>query len=125
MEKVRKLKVAPVFSKDKALMRLYRRLNKKWFDGKLPNDVLVGWHYDGENYGCTGILVTKNSDGTTTESLAIALDPTIMNHSKWLMLTLIHEMCHVATQDEKKSHGPKFYKEKRRVMAAGAIDVWW
>ncbi len=40
-------------------------------------------------------------------------------------LTLIHEMAHLATEEEKAEHGPRWRKLMRKIASTGALDLLW
>lgn len=60
----------------------------------------------------------------TYKPVEIRISPELAKYSKMVIISLIHEMCHVSNAVKYKricSHGPKFVKELERVLKAGAF----
>ncbi len=94
------------------LKRAYRKYNYKYFDGQLPNppEVKILWAEMGNQ-----LMGYQLED-------EIVLSRKYHRHDSLWRATLLHEMCHISTIDEKNEHGPKFRKELRRIIIAGAFD---
>lgn len=119
---------------------LYNKFNKKYFKNQLP-DLYV--HYGKLHRNCFGKtrfkilckgkcercykLRTKYIDEVKNNRLAIdiivsdKLKKSISDHQS--VLTLLHEMIHVSIGG-KYQHGPKFRKEMKRLLRAGAYNRW-
>ena len=95
------------------LRRAYLYYNRKWFDGMLPTDIVVAWSYRLPR-PCMGI----------SEPDAILLNAKDRRSCIWRM-TLLHEMCHLATENERAEHGPKWKCRMRSLARHGAFDKLW
>jgi hypothetical protein len=98
----------------KTLLKAYQQYNRQYWGNALP-PINVVWNDhiwpEEKQYG--------NWDPSNdTISVAKQHRP---YESLW-RATLLHEMAHVATKDEKQDHGPLFRKEMRRLMRLGAFD---
>lgn len=93
------------------LQRTYRRFNRLYFSNSLPDDVKVTWHRYPKNSKICG----------ESDSKVIWINDVHRRYFKVWAVTLLHEMCHVMTSEERKSHGPKWEKEIRRLMRIGAF----
>jgi hypothetical protein len=94
------------------LQRTYNRFNKLYFDGRLHHDIEVTWHRYPK-----GMKICGESD-----SEVIWVNEAHKSWGKVWQLTLLHEMAHVSTIDEKAHHGPKWVREMRRLFRIGAYD---
>lgn len=97
------------------LQRWYDGYNEVYFNNSLPKDTIVA-------YGETGHmgLTTKNS-GRYTITISYIWNP----DNKEALITLQHEMCHVATYDEFETHGPRWLKCMHNLADRGAMDALW
>ena len=103
------------FKHHEGVQCFYDDMNKKYFKHQLPL-VFVGFYYDrDDSYGATLRL-----HGAKYCS-HIMLNPKFKEWVKATKITLLHEMCHVKLHN-KGGHGPKFKKELRRLILAGAFD---
>src|SRR5271156_6728748 len=97
--------------------RWYDDCNKKYFGGKCPV-VRIGF-YDKK--------AMKNSYAWTVRKEGfkfpshIVFNPYFYDWVDELKRSLLHEMCHVYLP-QGVHHGPKFKKELRRLLLAGAFD---
>ncbi len=101
---------------DSSLKRYYRLMNKKFFEGTLPDNVIVRWAHPGEEPDCASTqqfpqdqnqyLIILNRAKCTTSSIKIAV--------------LLHEMVHVATHYT-DNHGPLFSEWHRILTQRGAF----
>lgn len=101
---------------DRTLKRWYLIINKKFFYGELPTNVIVRWALSGEenDIACTERIVGKkhsyeillNRDKNKTNSIKLG--------------TLVHEMIHVATHF-KDSHGPLFEEWRAKLGERGVF----
>jgi hypothetical protein len=108
---------------DRTLLRWYRQINKRFFDGYCPEKVCVRWA-DPE----TEELESRWEERWFGEASAVADDPyheyqIIMSRPKndtWLVKvsTLVHEMIHLAT-NLKDDHGPAFEQWRQHVSDRG------
>src|SRR5690349_17730059 len=114
-------KVTIRFRTSNLLGKQYRKLNRKYFAGRLCNNITLGFcrKLQSQNSGkdCFGIsYVFKNS----TRRPAIFILWSLTNYNVSVLMTLLHEMVHLVTADENGAHGPKFHKEIMRLVKAGA-----
>ena len=112
------------------LAQEYKRLNRKWFNNTLPSDVRLRWTRGFRPPNNTFVGRTRNTRrvGASTNSTASGYSITLstrMQGMAFVMMTLLHEMAHVATWGEKKSHGPRWQAEMLRLAQIGAFKEWW
>jgi hypothetical protein len=112
-----------------ALKSWYRKINKKFFDNQLTNNVCVRWvneEDDGEATRCEekffGWADVAN-DGV--HEYVIVLSKKLCEPKSTRLLTLSHEMCHIASA-LKDDHGPAFeqwrqYIGDRGIFKKGAL----
>jgi len=95
---------------DPTLRNWYRIINRRFFDSQLPNDVCVRWAEDSEEdderweekyFGSAD----KARDGR--HSYVIVMSRKLNIPASTRLITLCHEMCHIATE-LKDNHGPAF-----------------
>lgn len=106
------------------LYEYYRNFNKKWFGGRLPEDIEIAWDERLDVYGRTFFHGTNKKKCAPVK---ILIKPPRLDGYvcfKYTMRTLLHEMAHVALGC-RVDHGPKFQQEMRRLAAAGAFDGLW
>jgi hypothetical protein len=101
---------------DRTLKRWYNLINKKFFFGELPSNVIVRWALPDEEkdiacveriYGerhCYEILLNRDKNKTHSQKLN----------------SLIHEMTHVATH-YRDNHGPLFAEWHTKLTERGAF----
>lgn len=94
------------------LRRAYAFYNKRYFEGQLPDKMVVKWSRSLKGYGCF------NDNG-------IRLAYWMKSHWMLWNITLLHEMAHVATDSEKAEHGPRWNREMHRLARIGAFDKLW
>lgn len=105
---------------DRTLLKWYKKINKKFFDNYLPNNVLVRWanseeesnewedKYFGEasyldnNYHLWQIVLSRYRNDKACTKLS----------------TLAHEMIHIATNGA-DDHGPAFEKWRQYISDRG------
>lgn len=94
------------------LKRAYRSYNRRFFGNTLPNppDVKISWADLGNQ-----LMGYQLED-------EIVLSRKYHRHDSLWRSTLLHEMCHIATPDEQLEHGPRWRKELKRLIRAGAFD---
>ena len=100
-----------------ALLRgWYLTFNKKHFGNRLPKDLPVVFR---KLKGVAGITTFHPQ---TNRPLYIQIN----KHAGFstTMLTLLHEMCHVAIPHV-RGHGSRFQAEMQRLAKAGAFKEWW
>jgi len=91
------------------LQQEYLDYNKKYFNNRLPDDIKVKW-------GRSNIYMGLCFDDH------IMINRELMKwHSIWRM-TLLHEMCHLASEDECSQHGRRWKKQMWRLMRLGAFN---
>jgi hypothetical protein len=103
-----------------ALKRVYDTYNKKYFDGLLPKEAIVGTN-DLASSEC-GIAVRHEESGH--EIFVIHIDPVKHNGSRDMRLTLLHEMIHLKLFPY-QYHGKRFEEEKNRLTLRGATKGLW
>ena len=119
---------------DVTLLKWYRKINRRFFDGQLPDNVCVRWANDEEEselkweeryFGWMGWVGKdqKNYDGYHDwEILLSRANLTKVNHVHAAMssklATLAHEMIHVATKN-RDDHGPAFEKWRQQIADKG------
>jgi hypothetical protein len=96
---------------DPTLKKWYRLINKKFFDGQLTNSVCVRWANeddDDEEEKCEEKCFgwADKADDSRHEYV-IVLSRVKINSLSVKLLTLAHEMCHIAT-GVRDDHGPAF-----------------
>jgi hypothetical protein len=120
-----------MFRSDKTLKRWYRKINKRFFDGQLPNNVLVRWSMDAdvkdeprcdEKY-FGWVVPPADEDKQHAWQLVISRVSNI--HLTQELATLAHEMCHIATKN-RDEHGEAFnywvnYITERGILKKGAL----
>jgi hypothetical protein len=95
------------------LRRLFLRLNRTYFRGKLPADTIVKWGH-------------ISSLGVYSDSM-----PAVVTINWWCRKSgrvtewiLLHELAHLSVgRKERKHHGPKWYREIGRLARAGAYSA--
>lgn len=105
---------------DEELQNFYNYANEKFFGYKLPY-VRVGW-YDWKKPDKLCYGVTLSVEGAAFCEY-IGINPHFKEWTKVVNTIILHEMCHVKFNN-RCGHGPKFKKEKRRLILAGAFDPY-
>ena len=99
------------------LQRIYSSVNDEYFSGKLPKDTTVEWG-DLSNEDSMGLTLHRPGGGNL-----IILDPNANRIRRVAILTELHEICHVATQDFE--HGEKWQGCMLHLAEQGAFaDLW-
>lgn len=107
---------------DPNLKRWFRLINKKFFHGELPNNVVVRWAVEAD---CNqDFAYTQKLSGGQHKYL-IVIDRAKNEQLTTLLNTLAHEMTHMATEF-KDDHGPAFSRwhellTKRGMFRKGAL----
>jgi hypothetical protein len=107
---------------------LYHLLNSRYFGGRLPKDLRVG--FDKRSFAggrARMILGSTWSDHETGRPIRISLNPLYRKQSRIWIGTLIHEMVHVQQWKvpEEQAHGRKFQKRMKQLAALGAFNGLW
>jgi hypothetical protein len=107
---------------DKVLKRWYRTINKKFFGNTLTNNVCVRWANeddDGEvsRYEEKFFGWADKADDNYHEYV-IVLSKTLNGPISSRLLTLSHEMCHIAS-GLKDQHGPVFEQWRQSIADKG------
>lgn len=97
------------------LRRWYRELNRKWFDGSLPDDMDLLYAPMDDAHG----LAICHAN----EERVIIVDPVLAAYPRFTRLILIHEMCHHYTGQW--NHGAKFQLCMVRLAMRGAFKRIW
>jgi hypothetical protein len=106
---------------NKQLSRLYRLYNKKYFNNELPNidiDFQSPRRFKADGHGKRTCAVTIFQHG---KPVAIYIKRYANKEWPYIKCDLLHEMIHVSLPC-RCNHGPRFKKELRRLMKAGAFD---
>ena len=100
---------------DPVLKKWYRTINKKFFENQLTNNVCVRWaneaevaHYEEKYFGWMNVADDGYHDWFIILSKEKCDSPSVK------LLTLAHEMCHVAT-GMRDDHGPAFEKWRQYI----------
>ena len=99
----------------KWLKARYQYYNLTYFDGRLPDVVIE--YVDGAPNTFHGETVID-----TGLKPRIRLNRKLAWNADTTLITLLHEICHLATWEENETHGPEFYAERKRLLAAGVYD---
>jgi len=107
----------------KQLHRIYKRFNKKWFDGRLPAEIAMSFE-DMKATPNGGLCTTYQEPGLVIHS--IHLDRQFEHCDKLLEFFLIHEMVHMAVYPNEKTPHDQAFQDQMHVLAArGAFkDLW-
>jgi predicted metal-dependent hydrolase len=101
---------------NKQLRQWFRRYNRKYFGGKLPE---VSIRFEKMNRLYLGWSIRMGSEWT-----GIEIAKTMQGWPKLVRCILLHEMVHVSLPT-KLLHGPRFEKEMLRLAKAGAFRGIW
>jgi hypothetical protein len=101
---------------DKSLKRYYNIINKKFYFGELPSNVIVRWAEPGEEPDIASTSTPKKE----RHSYVILLNHDKITTRSIKLSTLLHETIHVVTQlnDE---HGSVFSEWHQKLMDRGAF----
>jgi predicted metal-dependent hydrolase len=100
---------------NKKLKSLYKRYNKKYWKGRLP-DISVRF---ADTEGAWGHTHFEGS-----EPVYIEINRAVRTWTRTVKFTLLHECCHVACPVQVE-HGPRFDHEMLRLARAGAFHNLW
>ena len=101
---------------DRTLKKWYSVINKKFFFGELPANVIVRWALPGEEKDTACCTEYEKERYCFDICLNRAKNPT--NAQK--LSTLVHEMIHVATRCS-DNHGPMFDEWHKKLTERGAF----
>jgi hypothetical protein len=111
---------------DRTLLKWYRRINKRFFDGACPEKVCVRWVVDDEEerdrkweetwFGEAERITEDHHDPYHDYQIVLSR----VKNDSWIVKisTLVHEMIHLAT-DLKDDHGPAFEHWRQYVSDRG------
>jgi hypothetical protein len=102
---------------DPSLKRYYRLLNTKFFNGTLPDNVIVRWARVGEEADCASTGHCKPQD---PNQYVILLNRKKCASPSIKVVHLLHECVHVATH-MKDDHGPEFDAWHKLLTQRGAF----
>lgn len=115
----------------KLLESAYRRYNKRYFGGRLPA-VSVRWSEKIQPAHRERARKAYGWFTATDEGGEILISSTLKPFFELWRMTLLHEMCHVALREHpeeiaatSEKHSKPWFREMRRVAAAGAFDDLW
>ncbi len=103
-------------SSDRTLKKWYSTINKKFFFGELPTNVIVRWALPGEE---NDIACCKRESGERHCYTILLNRDKNKTHSQKLS-TLVHEMIHVATH-YRDNHGPLFDEWHKKLTDRGVF----
>lgn len=101
---------------NRALKAWYVRINKRFFYGELPSNVIVRWSETGEEKDIAGTGRAQNK----RYSFVIALNRQKITTRSIKLSTLLHEMIHVATK-YRDEHGYAFEAWRVKLGERGAF----
>lgn len=97
----------------KQLRAKYDENNDRFFDGKLPKNVVIDYkNTDPDSMAATSM---------TGDVFSISFNPEFSNSPRIDMLVLLHEQCHIRTWAEYSKHGPEWRTCMLAVDAAGGF----
>lgn len=102
---------------DRTLKKWYSTINKKFFFGELPSNVIVRWAAPGEE---SDIASCHKSEPGDRYSYEIMLNRAKNTTASQRLSTLVHEMIHVATH-YRDDHGPLFDEWHKKLTERGAF----
>ena len=97
------------------LKRWYRKINRLYFSGALPDNVVVHWDSTEPDVACTEKL-----DKDDPTAYIITFNPKKNPTKSILLSSLLHEMVHVFLKFS-DNHGPAFDKAHRMLVKKGAF----
>ena len=97
-----------------ALQRAYARYNRLYFRNRLPRKFSVKFE--------RGITEMGYFRHRGPKPVCIRLNEKLRGWNSAWELTLLHEMCHLATASETTDHGPRWRRERRRLYKLGAFE---
>ena len=115
---------------DRTLLKWFRKINKRFFDGQLPDNVCVRWANEEEEaelkweekyFGWMGWVGDgeKKYDGYHDWEIVLSkVHNPPRKRMTGKLATLAHEMCHVATKN-RDDHGPAFEKWRQYISDRG------
>ena len=113
-----------MFKPDKRLQRWFEKFNKLYFDSSLAN-VIVGWD-DELKEDKEGLTISlEETQETKYLSFTVHLSVSLKGGSRnAVLLTLLHELCHVKLYPYMK-HGRRFQEEMKRLAMRDAFKEIW
>lgn len=107
----------------KQLHKVYAQYNKKWFGGRLPQEIAMSFE-DMAQTPNGGLCTTYQEPGLIIHS--IHLDKQFQNCDNLVKFFLIHEMSHMAAYpNEKTPHDQSFQDQMILLAFKGALkDLW-
>jgi hypothetical protein len=102
---------------DPSLKRYYRLMNSKFFEGTLPDNVLVRWARPGEESDCA----STERRPQDPNQYVILLNRKKCASASIKLVHLLHEMVHVATHN-RDDHGSDFSAWHRLLTQRGAFE---
>lgn len=113
------------------LKREYARVNRKWFDNKLPTDMIVKWsHHQYELLGGFHPHGYKKCEKHNCRRSYIMISSELKRYDAIAFQTLVHEMVHVkgmsiGNRYMREFHGHQFHAEMHRLTATTIFEPWW
>jgi hypothetical protein len=109
---------------EKQLKSLYKRYNRKYFDGSLPADIPLKFENMSATTHC-GLTTMFASEGLFLP--VIYLDSTFKEYEPLTKISLLHEMTHIKLHPRalEDAHGQAFDEEMMRLAFRGAFHGLW
>ena len=101
---------------DRNLKRHYKTINRKFYYGELPSNVVVRWAEEGEESD----IASTNEALDKRHSYVILLNREKVPTRSIKVSSLLHETIHVATQMN-DNHGSAFSEWHMKLMERGAF----
>jgi hypothetical protein len=104
---------------DRTLLRWYKIINKRFFDGACPDRVCIRWadpedsHWEKKCFGEASLSVDDEH-----HDYQIVMSKSLNEQWVTRMSTLVHEMIHLATQ-LRDDHGPAFERWRQLLSDRG------
>lgn len=110
------------------LKQIYNLYNRQYFNDLLPDDAVVRWATLAEmNSDVMRELDGRyfNEDETPNDKCLILINPELKKRDRWLHMTLLHEMNHDWTDNERGIHEIGFEAGMLRLANMGAFKGLW
>jgi hypothetical protein len=96
------------------LQRAYAKYNRIYFGNRLPRHLSVRFE--------RGISEMGYFRHRGPKPICIRINDCLRGWESARDITLLHEMCHLATADEKADHGPRWKRERRRLYRLSVFE---
>lgn len=102
---------------DRSLKRWYREINRRFFKGELPDNVIVRWARAGEE---KDVACTEKLNPDSKNKYLILLNRAKNPTPSIKLSSLLHETVHIAT-NYKDEHGEAFDDWHKKLTERGAF----